>query len=319
MLVLSRIRVQLEAKVARDMLRNINQHLQQRVEESVKALEQVQIQLLQSEKMAAMGQLAAGVAHEINNPTAFVSTNLNTLQGYLNNMYSLIEAYERARAESGLSANASSPFDAVDQLRLRIDYDFLKQDGIALLAESADGIARVSKIVSDLKDFSRVGDTQWEWADLHHGLDSTLNIVWNELKYKCTVSKNYGQLPQVYCLPSQLNQVFMNLLMNAAQAIETKGDVEISTELVDDQAVRINIRDTGKGIAPENLNRIFEPFFTTKPVGKGTGLGLSLSWGIIERHHGKIEVSSTVGKGTSFSITLPIKPAVQEKGVDTSL
>jgi signal transduction histidine kinase len=167
----------------------------------------------------------------------------------------------------------------------------------------------VRKIVSDLKEFSHAGDNDWHWADVHHGLDTTLNIVWNELKYKCTVTKHYGELPKLHCLPSQLNQVFMNLLVNAAQAIESKGEITITTECLDVAHVRISISDNGSGMPPDVLAHIFQPFYTTKPVGKGTGLGLSLARGIIERHHGKIDVLSVVGKGTTFTITLPVDEA----------
>jgi len=260
-------------------------------------LESAQTQLLQSEKLASIGQLAAGVAHEINNPIGFVKSNLGTLQDYTTSLFRL--------AEAGVA-------HAGDQHKGELaELDFLREDLQALLAESRDGVERVSKIVQDLKDFSRVGDTQWQWVDIHQGLDSTLNIAWNEFKYKCHVTKQYGALPEIYCLPSQLNQVFMNLLVNAAQAIEASGEVTICTECAGAEAVRISIRDNGAGISPEHLHRIFDPFFTTKPVGKGTGLGLSLAWGIIARHRGKIEVESEPGIGTRFTITLPIESAVQ--------
>ena len=167
------------------------------------------------------------------------------------------------------------------------------------------------KIVGDLKNFSRVDNADWQWADLHKGIDSTLNIVWNELKYKCTVSKQYADLPEVYCLPSQLNQVFMNLLVNAAQAIEERGNITIRTGRQGDKEVWVEVADTGKGIAPENLNRVFEPFFTTKAVGQGTGLGLSLSYGIVVKHQGRIAVASEVGKGSTFRLTIPIHPDLE--------
>ena len=308
-IVLSRVQAQLDAKAARDMLRKNSERLTHQVAEGTHALEQAQLQLMQAEKLSAMGQLAAGVAHEINNPVGFVGSNLGTLEKYLQDIFAVVAAYEEAEA-----AHAADPaFDRARGLKRDCDYEFLKKDIAALLAESKEGVARVRRIVQDLKDFSRSGDTAWQWADLHQGLDSTLNIAWNELKYKCTVTRHYGDLPQVYCLPSQLNQVFLNLLVNAAQAIESRGEVTIATErLADapgDGAVRIRIADTGCGIPPEHLERIFDPFFTTKPVGKGTGLGLSLTWSIIDRHQGRIEVASTPGKGTEFTITLPVRPA----------
>jgi PAS domain S-box-containing protein len=287
--------------------------LKQKLEETLslnKKLEEAHTQLLQSEKMASIGQLAAGVAHELNNPIGFVNSNLGTLKSYLTDIFMIIDAFETACRESEARGPA---VDAVQALKARKDFDFLRQDVLQLLGESTDGLLRVKKIVQDLKDFSRPGETHWQWADLHQGLDSTLNIVWNEIKYKCTVNKAYGELPQVRCLPSQLNQVFMNLLVNAAHAIETQGEITITTRRLDDANVQVRISDTGSGIAPENLGRIFDPFFTTKPVGKGTGLGLAISWGIIQKHHGKIEVTSEAHQGTTFTVTLPIDQPQDEE------
>jgi two-component system NtrC family sensor kinase len=325
-ILLTRIRNQLELKHARDQLRQQNQALDRHVKERTAALElerehlkttlahqqelnrkleDAQNQLLQSEKMASLGQLAAGVAHELNNPIGFVHSNLGTLEGYLADLFEIFDAWEHAASEAGQSAG----FSQVSALKRDKDFDFIKQDIFQLMLESKDGLNRVRKIVQDLKDFSRVGETDWLWADLHAGLDSTLNIVWNEIKYKCTVVKHYAaDLPQIRCLPSQLNQVFMNLLVNAAHSIDEKGEITISTERSGKDAVRILIGDSGKGIAPEHLQHIFEPFFTTKPIGKGTGLGLSIAWGIVGKHHGSLSVDSTVGVGTTFTITLPIDP-----------
>jgi signal transduction histidine kinase len=266
-------------------------------------LEDAHLQLLQSEKMASIGQLAAGVAHEINNPVGFVFSNLGSLDKYLVDIFSLLDAYQVAEA-----ALDTTTQDRMHALRQELDIDFLRQDIAALMGETREGINRVRKIVQDLKDFSRVGsEDDWQWLDVHAGLESTLSIVWNELKYKTTVDKQYGQLPQIYGLPSQLNQVFMNLLVNAAHAIDTKGVVTIRTGQQDAE-VWIEVEDTGCGIPAENLKRIFDPFFTTKPVGKGTGLGLSVSYSIVQKHHGRIEIRSEVGKGTAFRVCLPINP-----------
>jgi signal transduction histidine kinase len=267
-----------------------------------KKLEDSHVQLLQSEKMASIGQLAAGVAHEINNPVGFVFSNLGMLDKYLEDIFRILDAYERA--EPTLDAGTR---ERLQQLRQDLEITFLREDVGALLAETRDGINRVSKIVQDLKDFSRVGaEDDWHWVDLHAGLETTLNIVWNELKYKAVVNKQYGTLPLIYGLASQLNQVFMNLLVNAAHAIDTSGIVTLRTGQTGEE-VWIEIEDTGSGIAPENLTRIFDPFFTTKPVGKGTGLGLSVSFSIVEKHHGRIIVNSELGKGTTFRVWLPIK------------
>jgi len=176
------------------------------------------------------------------------------------------------------------------------------------MSESREGISRVRKIVQDLKDFSHVGaEDEWSWAHLHAGLDSTINIVNNEIKYKARLVKDYGPLPEVECLPSQLNQVFMNILVNAAHAIEEQGIITVRSGMQGTDEVWIEISDTGIGIAPQAITRIFDPFFTTKAVGKGTGLGLSLSYGIVQKHHGRIEVQSEIGRGTTFRIILPVR------------
>ncbi|WIM05746.1 MAG: PAS domain S-box protein [Candidatus Nitricoxidivorans perseverans] len=271
-------------------------------------LEEAHNQLLQSEKMASIGQLAAGVAHELNNPIGFVHSNLGSLEKYLQDIFEVETAYEDVEKTAGCACTA---LDRVRQLKRDKDYEFLREDIFQLMAESKDGLVRVRKIVQDLKDFSRVGDMNWQWADIHQGIDSTLNIVWNELKYKCKVVKEYGDLPEVYCLPSQLNQVFMNLLVNAGHAIEEKGQITLRTGRGNEGSgeVWISVSDTGRGIPKEILTRIFDPFFTTKPVGKGTGLGLSLSYGIIQKHQGRIEVESEVGVGTTFKVTIPVRPA----------
>jgi PAS domain S-box-containing protein len=270
--------------------------------------EAAQNQLLQSEKMASLGQLAAGVAHELNNPIGFVYSNLGTLDRYLKDIFEIASICEQAASKAGNPKD----FANIEAIKREKDFEFIRTDIFQLMAESKDGLERVRKIVQDLKDFSRPGETEWQWADLHAGLDSTLNIVWNELKYKCNVKKLYGDLPQVWCLPPQINQVFMNLLVNAAHAIPDRGEITIATGQQDNQAF-VAIADTGAGISPENLKRIFEPFFTTKPVGQGTGLGLSLVWSIVEKHHGRIDVESEPGKGSTFTVWLPIEPPRPEQ------
>lgn len=265
-------------------------------------LENVQHQLIQSEKMASIGQLAAGVAHEINNPIGYVNSNIGSLDRYIGDLLGLLQGYEQTvEREGGEQARTS-----VAALRQRVDMDFLCGDIKLLIDESKEGIGRVRKIVQDLKDFSRVDTAdQWEYADLRHCLDSTLNIVWNELKYKAELVREYGELPNVQCLPSQLNQVFLNMLVNAAQALDRHGTIHVRTRR-DGGHVWVEIEDDGQGMAPEVRKRIFEPFYTTKPVGQGTGLGLSLSYSIIRKHHGRIEVDSEPGRGTCFRIQLPI-------------
>jgi len=268
----------------------------------IRKLEDAHSQLLQSEKMASIGQLAAGVAHEINNPVGYVYSNLGTLEDYVQKAFRMIAAYEQAEA----AIADGTVLQGLQQAKQECDISFLKNDLPALLRESRDGLTRVKKIVQNLKDFSHADVTdEWRRADLHHGLDSTLTIVHNEIKYKAKVVREYGQLPDVECLPSQLNQVFMNLLVNAAQAIEENGAITIRTGAEGDE-VWVDVIDNGHGIKPEHLQKVFDPFFTTKPVGKGTGLGLSLSYGIVQKHHGRMEVQSEVGKGTMFRVWLPV-------------
>ncbi|MBI1892279.1 MAG: PAS domain S-box protein [Burkholderiales bacterium] len=267
-------------------------------------LEEAHNQLLQSEKMASIGQLAAGVAHEINNPISFVNSNLSSLEGYLQGILEMLAAYEAN--EHLLAENHPAQLKTLQAVKEKVELDYLKEDIVSLLNESKDGLLRVKKIVQDLKDFSHVGTAEWQTVDLHAGLDSTLNIVNNEIKYKAKVIKQYGQIPPIECLPLELNQVFMNMLVNAAHAIADHGEITVRTSIQGDQ-VLVEIADNGDGISPENLKRIFDPFFTTKPVGKGTGLGLSLSYSIVQKHQGKIEVESAVGKGTCFKIWLPVQ------------
>ncbi|WP_082113151.1 ATP-binding protein [Pseudoxanthomonas suwonensis] len=276
--------------------------LRQHAELNVR-LTAAQEKLLQSEKLASIGQLAAGVAHEINNPIGYVHSNLGSLQEYLHSLFALIEAYERALRSS--DPRASIP--EIDQTRERLDIDFISRDLPQLMTESREGIERVTRIVRDLKDFSRSErDESWKLVDIHAGLESTLNIIWNELKYNTTLEKHYGTLPPVECLPSELNQVFMNILINAGQSIGERGTIRVSTGHEGDH-VWVEIADSGPGIPPEFQQRIFDPFFTTKPVGKGTGLGLSISYGIVAKHHGRIDVDSRLGDGSRFRIVLPVR------------
>jgi signal transduction histidine kinase len=263
-------------------------------------LANAQEQLLQSEKMASIGQLAAGVAHEINNPIGYVHSNLGTLRDYCGALIALIEAYAAECPDDG----GDTP---LRRLRERLDIDFILGDLPQLLDESREGIERVTKIVQDLKEFSHVGrDEQMRAVDLHKGLDSTLNIVWNELKYKVQLEKHYGDLPLVECHASELNQVFMNLLINAGQAIAERGTIVLTTG-VDEDRVWVSIADSGCGIPEDALQRIFDPFFTTKPIGRGTGLGLAIAYRIVAKHHGRIEVQSRPGFGSTFRVVLPVK------------
>lgn len=264
----------------------------------LRKIEEAQQQLLQSEKMAAIGQLAAGVAHEINNPVGFVNSNLGTLKTYSARMLKLIDTYEKM----GIKGDPA----AIDAARATADIDFLREDLPALLDESQEGLSRVTKIVQDLKDFSHVDQSEHQLSNLNAAMESTLNVVWSELKYKAEVVRELGAIPEVDCVPAQINQVFMNLLVNAAQAIETTGRITVRSGW-ESEHVWFEVIDTGKGMPDAIRKRIFEPFYTTKPVGKGTGLGLSISYDIIvKKHGGRIDVTSAPGQGTCFRLWLPL-------------
>jgi len=280
--------------------------LQKRLEELVtvnQKLSEAQVQLLQSEKMASIGQLAAGVAHEINNPIGFVKSNLGTLSGYAQELLALVNDYDNI--EKQLGGTQASLFELVRLRKESSDFAFMVTDLPQLIEESREGVSRVSKIVLDLKNFSRSGDNDWSWADVQAGIESTINVVWSQLKYKAEVVRAYSDLPRVYCVASQINQVVMNLLVNAGQAIADHGTLTVRTGVDEDQ-VWIEVQDTGCGIAPEKQAHVFEPFYTTKAIGMGTGLGLSIAADIISRHQGKIVLQSAVGVGSTFRIVLPI-------------
>ena len=265
-----------------------------------------QDQLVQAEKMASIGQLAAGVAHEINNPIGYIFSNFGTLERYLVDLFKVLAAYESC--EPQLADPEARRLLAA--LRHDTELDYLKADIPTLLAETREGIERVRKIVQDLKDFSHVdAHREWEWADLHKGIESSLNIVSNEIKYKADVVKQYGALPLVRCVASELNQVFLNLLVNAAHAITRERGTIIVRTGISGAEVWVEVEDDGCGISAEHVARVFDPFFTTKPVGKGTGLGLSLSYGIVKKHAGRIDVDTERGRGTRFRVTLPVDQA----------
>lgn len=267
-----------------------------------------QRQLVQSEKIAAIGQIAAGVAHEINNPTGFVKSNIGTLKEYVGIFKKAIKYYEDLAEtyKKNDIKNQHKILAEIKRLYQEEDLTFLMDDVDKLLAESCDGTEQISDIVQSLKSFARSDKDKASYCDIHDGINATLKIVWNELKYKCSVKKKYGKIPQINCYAGQLNQVWMNLLVNAAHAIPKKGDVEIETGTIKNH-VYVKISDTGTGIEPKHMKKLFDPFFTTKEEGKGTGLGLSISYDIIKKHHGEIDVNSKVGKGTTFTVYLPIK------------
>ncbi|BBO91681.1 response regulator [Desulfosarcina ovata] len=281
------------------------------LESTLKNLERTQAQMAQSEKMASIGQLAAGVAHEINNPTGFVSSNLKTLGDYQTDMNRLIEEYQSLKTGlktlpfGSLPESISAMIAKLEATETEIDIEFIQDDVNELIDDCREGTERIKKIVEDLKHFAHPGEDRMTETDINKGLESTLNVVYNEIKYKATVVKEFDDVPVVYGFPQQLNQVFMNILVNAAQAIEKSGRITIKTGQVD-QMVEVRISDTGCGIDATHLPRIFDPFFTTKDVGKGTGLGMNIAYNIIKKHNGDIRVESAKGKGTTFIIRLPI-------------
>ena len=272
------------------------------LERSLEELKNAQQQMLRQEKMATLGHLAAGVAHEINNPVGFVSSNLNSLGKYVDRLSEFIRKQTRALQ--------SMPEDETTQglkdLEKKLKIDYLIEDAADLVRESLDGMERVRTIVTGLKSFARDDRDEYQEVDINECLERSLNIVWNELKYKAVLKKEYGELPAVECYAKQLGQVFMNLLVNAAHAIEEKGEIGIRT-WHDTSHVYVAISDTGCGIPADTLDRIFEPFFTTKEEDKGTGLGLSIIRDILKRHHGEITVTSREGHGATFTVKIPLE------------
>ena len=281
-----------------------------KLESTVAELEEAQDKLIQSEKMASIGQLAAGVAHEINNPIGFSLSNLNTLTDYLESILSLDKLVMKA-----LPNMAEEEFSTQYQaLRNDQDIDFIYEDIESLLADSVKGLNRVSAIVANLKKVSHSGDLEKDACDVNELIDEALKVVWSELKYTMKVHKDFGTLSNLLCHGGEITQVLMNLFLNASYACEENGELDIrtyQTTINKDQWIIIKVQDNGKGMAPEVVKKIFDPFFTTKPVGVGTGLGLSVSFGIIDKHGGTIKVHSEEGQGTTFTILLPlIEPVV---------
>ena len=253
--------------------------------------------------MASIGQLAAGIAHEINNPVGFVMSNLHSMGKYSERLSQFIKIQSEAieKLSKGAGDNAAV-LDGLHKKRQALKIDYVTNDFTNVIKESLEGTERVKCIVEDLKSFSRKDESVHKLADINDGIESTINVVWNELKYKADVKKEYGKIPLTKCNIGQLNQVFMNLLINAVHAIEEHGEILIKTEHRDGDIV-VSVSDTGCGIPEDKLNRIFEPFFTTKEVGEGTGLGLSIAYDIVKKHNGEILVTSEIGKGTTFTVT----------------
>jgi signal transduction histidine kinase len=303
--VLEEMNRSLEEKVAKrtEEISAAHQELTERhqqLEKAYQELARAEEQLIQSEKMASLGLLVAGVAHELNNPISFVHGNLEFIEEYVGRLTGIIEAY------GVLDKSAGGARRRGDEKRKTARLDNTLETLRELIASCKQGTERVKKIVMDLRTFSRTDDIGLVQADLHQGIDSTLNLLEKEYRGRIRVHREYGDLPPVECYPGQVNQVFMNLLQNAAQAIDGQGEVWIRTT-THGEWVKIAIEDNGCGIPEQDLPRIFDPFFTTKPIGKGTGLGLSITYGIIQKHGGRIEVKSETNKGTEFIVELPAR------------
>jgi len=317
-----------EVRERRDLfeskLKELNQTLEDRVEQRTKIiidknqkLEQInkeiqekQTQLVQSDKMASVGMLAAGVAHEINNPMSFISSNIEILEDYIIKYQSLFNQYEQfIQADE---QNKNTLYKTIQKTKQDIDLDFILSDLPTLLADTKEGTNRVKEIVKGLKDFSHTDHKNTlALCDLNDCINTTLKVVNNELKYHCKVVTVLGKIPKTYCAPGQIQQVLLNLLINAGHAIKDNGIIEIRSA-TDAHCIKIRIKDNGCGISKQQIEKLFDPFFTTKPVGQGTGLGLSISYGIIKDHNGEITVNSEVGKGSIFTISLPIKTTLTE-------
>ncbi len=253
-----------------------------------------QTKLVHNEKMASLGQLVAGVAHELNNPIGFIYSNMGHLREYTTNLVKIIE-------------DGGADKEKLAALKEELDYDFMVRDLPKLIQSCEDGAQRTRDIVLGLRNFSRIEEAKLKEVDITEGIDRTLDLLKGELKSKVTVVKKYAKAPLINCYPSQLNQVFMNIIVNSIQAIEDRGELTIQTKITENKFIEISFKDTGNGMSEDTIAKVFDPFFTTKDIGKGTGLGLSISYGIIQNHEGDISVNSKVGEGTEFVITLPIK------------
>jgi signal transduction histidine kinase len=262
-------------------------------------LESLQAQMVHTEKMASLGQLAAGIAHELNNPVGFIYGNMEILRSCAAGLERLLKFYDDAQLPALLAAE-------INAIKKEIDYENSLEDLRSIISDCYGGAERIRDVVQNLRLFSRLDEADFKKVDLHEGLESTIRLLSQYYRSgRITLERNYADLPPVDCYAGQLNQVWMNLLVNAAQSISREGKVHVVTRRENEMAV-VSISDTGKGIAPEHLKKIFDPFFTTKPVGEGTGLGLSITYGIIERHGGSINIESHLCEGTTVTIAIPI-------------
>jgi signal transduction histidine kinase len=285
------------------------------LEKAYNDLTESQVQLVQAEKMSSLGQLVAGIMHEINTPLLYVINNGEVIARNIDELRDAVQAAADASLALKMPEDKQSLKNALHKLGSVVDPDTVTEtleEIVSLTGDSRDGLHQISELVQSLKDFSRLDRAGEDRFDVREGLEKTLMITRNLLKYGITVEKHFDDVPEVMCAPSRINQVFINLITNAAQAMNGKGTLTLSTR-VQDQWVQVSVRDTGCGIPEENLTKILDPFFTTKPVGQGTGLGLSIVRQIVDEHGGRIDVRSEVGVGTEFVVSLPlIREPVQE-------
>lgn len=275
------------------------------LEDKINELNQTRAQLIQSEKLAAIGQLAAGIAHEINNPMGYVHSNLDVLTGYADAIVQITQAYDQVLASSAQPEQLQASLEQLETLKTKLDFSYILEDLPQLVKEALSGTSRVKEIVADLKDYSHMKQSEMAEENINQLIEQAINISKNETKYHVNIVKDFVTLPLVPCWRNKLTQVIINLLVNASQSIKDNGQIIIRTQLQGD-AVKIEIADDGCGIAPEHLDKIFDPFFTTKEIGTGTGLGLHISYSIIESHGGSLTVESTPNQGSTFTITLPL-------------
>ncbi|MBF0457909.1 MAG: PAS domain S-box protein [Nitrospirae bacterium] len=294
-----------ERKQMEKEIRRHSEHLEAEVQartaelsRTLTELKQSQEQLVQSAKMASLGVLTAGVAHEINNPLAFVSGNIGNLEKFVQRLFGLIERYNNVEVSAGEKSE-------IERYKQEINYSYLVSRISPLIVKTKEGADRIKKIVRDLRNFARLDAADLTDMNINESLDTTLELLYHEYKNRIVIVREYGEIPVLQCYAAKINQVFMNLLINACQAIEGEGEVKVRTS-VDTEKIEIAITDNGRGILPEIQGKIFDPFFTTKPVGVGTGLGLSISYKIIKEHNGDILVDSLAGKGTTFTVRLPL-------------
>jgi two-component system NtrC family sensor kinase len=292
--------------------RNLAANLETEVEKKTKEIERAQAQLLLAEKLASLGRLAAGMAHEINNPVGFVKSNLGTLDDYgkdlldLLGRYQPVERFMSERPDILAEEGIGRILEEIKSRKQEIDLPFVLEDFEKVIHDSLQGVERIARIVRDLKDFAHLDQAGLEWADVNRGIKSTVNVLSGEIKKKADIVLSLGELPSIRCYPQQINQVFMNILVNAVQAIDDRGKIEISTR-AEQELVEVRFGDNGCGIRPEVLPKVFDPFFTTKDVGEGTGLGLNVAYNIVKSHGGSLSIESRMGKGTRVTVRLPVK------------